>query len=150
MKKLLIAVISMLPLCSYANNGTAFDGAQGSWGLSSGSSSDGRMRIAEVYPGVWKRITKDGKVDDSTVEIYNGIWVTKTKNKGNTSDEGNEQQTQQGQQGAVNTQTKQASVPQQQKQTTYSNGGIKIKQDYYGGFGATNNPTRTINDLVNN
>lgn len=150
MKKILIAIISMLPLCSNANSGTAFDGSQGAWGTSIGNSIDGRMRIAEIYPGVWKRITKDGKIDDSTVEVYNGIWVTKTKNKGNTSDNGNDQQLQQGQIVPISTQSQQSSQPQQQKQPTYSRGGITIRQDSYGGFGNNNGTVRSINDLVNN
>lgn len=147
MKKLLIAIVSIIPLCSNANDGTAFDGAQGAWGTSIGKSVDGRMRIAEVYPGVWKRITKDGKIDDSTVEIYNGVWVTKTKNKGNTSDNGEGAQPPQAQ---TNTQQSRSTPPQQQRQSTYSNGSIRVKQDSYGGFGSNNNSVRSLDELINN
>lgn len=147
MKKMIFAVMAIIPLCSHANNGTAFDGAQGAWGSSIGQSSDGRMRIAEVYPGVWKRITKDGKVDDSTVEIYSGIWVTKTKNKGNTSDFGEGEQSGQAATNAISTK---ASQLQQQKQQSYSNGSVKVKQSSYGGFGTSNKSIRNLDDLINN
>lgn len=126
MKKTILIAAILLPYQVFAQ--TAFDGVQG---LISGSDSqkyDPATRIVEVSSGVWKRVTKDGKIDDSTVEIYNGVWVTKKANRGNSSSFDTNTASQQTARPSSITGSAPAQTQQGDQQQSYTHGSVTMKR----------------------
>ncbi len=128
MKKTILLAAILLPCHVFAQ--TAFDGVQGLISGSDGQKYDPATRIVEVSSGVWKRVTKDGKIDDSTVEIYNGVWVTKKANRGNTSNLDTTPTNNTGSQQAARPSSITGSAPAQSQQgdqqQSYTNGSVKM------------------------
>jgi len=156
MKKTILIAAMLLPLPCFAASGLAFDGVQGLLFSSAGGGGyDPASKIVEIYPGVWKRITKDGKVDDSTTEVYNGIWVTKSKNRGNTTDfDGAQPQVATRQVGSSSTRPSRLTDNQSLNsggQSTYTNGSVTVTKSRYGSnIGGGGGQVNDLSDLINN
>lgn len=151
MKKAIILAAAMLLPCHVFSQ-TAFDGVQGLIGGSGSHKYDPATRIVEVRSGVWKRVTKDGKIDESTVEIYNGVWVTKQANRGNSSSfeaqPMNNNTSQPAARPANITGSAPAPLQQQGDQQSYTNGSVTMKRSPSGSAFTPSN-SQDLSGLIN-